>query len=66
MKRLLVWLAALALLATAQGALVHVHANEIEAAAVRFAALPWGLTPPPQRCAQACSILHSSRWMEMH
>ncbi len=45
MKRLLVWLAALALLVTAQGALVHVHANELEAAAVRFAALPVGVDP---------------------
>ncbi len=45
MKRPLVWLAALALLVTAQGALVRVHANELEAAAVRFAALPAGVDP---------------------
>lgn len=45
MKHLLVWLAALVLLITAQGALVHVHANELEAAAVRFAALPVGVDP---------------------
>ena len=44
-KRLLAALATLALLITAQGALVHVHANERDAADLRYAALPVGADP---------------------
>ena len=44
-KRLLAALATLALLVTAQGALVHVHANEREVADLRYAALPAGVDP---------------------
>ncbi|MBU6404145.1 MAG: GGDEF domain-containing protein [Proteobacteria bacterium] len=44
-KRLLAGLATLALLVTAQGALVHVHANEREVADLRYAALPAGVDP---------------------
>lgn len=47
-KRLLAGLATLALLVTAQGTLVHVHANELEAASLRYAALPAAVDPAPE------------------
>jgi diguanylate cyclase (GGDEF)-like protein len=44
-QRLFAALATLALLVTAQGALVHVHAHGLEPARLRYAALPAGVDP---------------------